>query len=244
MNQIDIKSLFYELQKQMEAKLSTNRRVITHPGMKGDASELNWIEWLKTYLPKRYSVDKAFIIDCKSNVSDQIDIVIYDQQYTPFVFNQDSAIYIPAESVYAIFEVKQDLNKVNIEYAGKKAESVRTLVRTSAPIPHAGGYYPPKEHNRILAGLLTLSNSWAEPLGDNFEKAIMDLNGDQELDIGCALHHGSFKVSKNGNKRLFEKSTAEEAFIFFFLKLLMELQKFGTTPAMDIECYARSLDSI
>ena len=122
----------------MITKLSTNRMSIIHPGAKGDVSELNWIQWLKDYLPKRYCVDKAFIIDCENNISDQIDVVIYDQQYSPFVFNQDSVIYIPAESVYAVFEVKKELNKEYIEYAEKKAGSVRSLHRTSAPIPHAG----------------------------------------------------------------------------------------------------------
>ncbi len=244
MRKIELKELFYDLQNQMISKLSTNRKAILHPGTKGDASELNWIEWLKTYLPKRYCVDKAFIIDCENNISDQIDVVIYDQQYSPFAFNQDSAIYIPAESVYAIFEVKQELNKEYIEYAGAKAESVRNLTRTSAPIPHAGGYYPPKPHKEILAGILTLTSSWAEPLGTSFEDCIKNLPEQQRLNIGCALQSGSFFVSYLDNKPSIEKSTQQEAFIFFFLKLLMELQKLGTIPAMDIECYAKALDSI
>ena len=83
MKNINLKGLFYDLQNQMNSKLTTNRRNISHPGTKGDSSEEGWIEWLRTYLPKRYCVDKAFIIDCENNISDQIDIVIYDQQYCP-----------------------------------------------------------------------------------------------------------------------------------------------------------------
>lgn len=244
MNKIDLKQLFYDLQKQMITKLSTNRMSIMHPGAKGDASELNWIQWLKDYLPKRYCVDKAFIIDCENNISDQIDVVIYDQQYSPFVFNQDSVIYIPAESVYAVFEVKQELNKEYIEYAGKKAGSVRSLHRTSAPIPHAGGFYPPKPPGKIIAGILTLSSTWAEPLGPSLEEHIKNLPTNQGLDIGCCLQYGSFKVNYNDSQISIEKSTSEESFIYFFLKLLMELQKLATIPAMEIECYARALDSI
>jgi len=40
------------------------------------------------------------------------------------------------------------------------------------------------------------------------------------------------------------KSTEEESLIFFFLKLLIELQSLGTTPAIDINCYGSALDSI
>lgn len=175
MNKIDIKSLFLSLQEQMTTKLSTNREMILHPGTKGDASELNWIKWFEDYLPKRYNVNKAFVIDCEGNISEQIDVVIYDRQYSPFIFNQDSVFYIPAESVYAIFEVKQELNKQYIEYAGEKAASVRRLKRTSAVIPHAGGQYSPKVPFTIIAGILTLSSSWNPPLGESLEESLQSL---------------------------------------------------------------------
>lgn len=239
----DLKEIFLELQTQMIDKLSTNRKILKHAPTKGDASELNWIKWLKEYLPKRYKVDKAFLIDCNNNLSDQIDVVVYDQQYTPFVFNQDGAIYIPVESVYAIFEVKQDLSKDYIIYAGKKAASVRALHRTSAHVYHVDGCSPPKKHAPIIAGILSLSSSWNPPLGESFEKCILGLTNNQRLDFGCALEHGSFMVNY-GDETKIEKSTKEEALIFFFLKFLMALQKLGTVPAIDIECYAKALDSI
>lgn len=244
MGKINIKDLFYDLQNQMIAKHCTNRRGIPHPGTKGDTSELNWIQWLKDYLPKRYCVDPAFIIDCTGDVSDQIDLVIYDQQYTPFVFFQDGVRYIPAESVYAVFEVKQELSKANVEYAGKKALSVRSLRRTSAPIPHAGGFYPPKLHNEIITGILTLSSTWIEPFGKPFEDMIAKSPSNERLNMGCVLQSGSFKIDFCEQVPKLQKSTQEESLMFFFLTLLMDLQKLGTIPAMDIECYATVLDSI
>lgn len=239
-----LKDLFIDMQKQMASKLLTDSNFILHPSTKGDAGELNWIQWLKTYLPKRYNVDKAYIIDSNDNISEQIDIVIYDQQYSPFVFNQDSAIYIPAESVYAVFEVKPKLNKAAVEYAGKKAESVRRLKRTSVSVPSLGGCKEIKKPYRIISGILTLTSSWNPPLGDSFEKCIKGMNDNQRLDLGCALQHGSFKVIKEDSGLRFEKSTSDEAFIFFFLKLFMELQKLGTAMPIDIEAYAKALDSI
>ena len=41
------------------------------------------------------------VIDHEGNVSQQIDIVLYDVFYTPFIFNHDGFKYIPAEGVYA-----------------------------------------------------------------------------------------------------------------------------------------------
>lgn len=241
MTEINIKKLFYGLQQQMQQKLQTNRAFIHHPGTKGDTLEINWIKMLCDYLPQRYSVDSAFIIDYENNMSDQIDIVIYDRQYSPFVFNQDDVKYIPAESVYAIFEVKQDISKEHITYAAEKAESVRKLQRTSAPIYHAGGRFEPKSLNKILAGILTLDSVWTPGLGDSFDTYISNLTGDRKLDIGCVLNAGSFKFE--GEDQLII-STEEESLIFFFLNLLIELQKLGTIPAMDILKYAESLESI
>ena len=111
MGHIELQKLFAGLQNQMTAQLSTDREFITHPGSKGDALENTWIEWLRNYLPNRYSVEKAIVIDCEGNTSDQIDIVIYDNWYTPFIFTQNGFQYIPAEGVYAVFEVKPKISK-------------------------------------------------------------------------------------------------------------------------------------
>lgn len=243
MQEVTLKSIFYNLQKQMVQKLSSGREVLFHAPTKGDASEINWIDWLKTYLPKRYQVDKAFIIDSNNRFSDQLDLVIYDQQYSPFVFKQDGAIYIPAESVYAVFEVKQELNKETFEYASDKIKSVRLLNRTSAPIVHADGVImKPKPPFRILGGMLTLDTTWTDVFGEPFQNCFRCFEEFGQVDLGCVIQKGAFKI--NYADQSFETSTQEEALIYFFLKLLIELQKLGTVPAMDIEAYARAIDSI
>ena len=57
---------------------------IGHTTTLGDTCELKWIDWLKKYLPERYCIDKAFIIDSKGNLSQQIDVVIYDRTIYSF----------------------------------------------------------------------------------------------------------------------------------------------------------------
>jgi len=53
---VNIKQIFGGLQNQMKAKLSLNRKVIKHPTSKGDASELEWIDMFRSYLPEGYCV--------------------------------------------------------------------------------------------------------------------------------------------------------------------------------------------
>jgi hypothetical protein len=228
----------------MLAKLQTNQESIKHPGTKGDATELNWIEMLESYLPERYKVAKAFVLDLNGHLSGQIDIVIFDRHYSPFLFNQDDTLYIPAESVYAVLEVKPELNKENVKYAADKAASVRVLRRTSAKIPHAGGVYKARKPFEILAGILTTSSSWKPPLGSKFESVLTALSKDQKLNFGCALQSGAFEILSDGKNELsVRKSKSSDSLIFFFLTLLSRLQQLGTVPAIDIKEYANSLHS-
>ncbi|CAD0299356.1 DUF6602 domain-containing protein [Xanthomonas hortorum] len=139
MTQPALINLLDHLHKQVEAELETARLALHHPTDKGDASEQVWIKLLNTYLPKRYVVSKAHVVDSDGNFSQQIDIVVHDRQYSPFVFSYQGVHYVPAESVYAVFEAKQEINAETMSYAQIKAESVRKLVRTSMPVPTVDG---------------------------------------------------------------------------------------------------------
>ncbi|CAH1059733.1 DUF6602 domain-containing protein [Paenibacillus pseudetheri] len=238
---VNMRELFLDMQQEMIMKLNSLRKHITHAPSKGDAVELSWIEFLSTYLPNRYCVDTAFVVDHKGTCSDQIDIVIYDQQYSPFVFCHAGVKYIPAENVYGVFEVKQNLNKQHIEYAANKAESVRKLERTSVRIIHAGGTYPARPLFNILSGIITTTSDWTPPFGKSFNEAVGALKQLQLIDIGCVLDSGCFLLQPKGT---YDISSMDETLVFFFIKLFSLLQNLGTVPAMDIDLYSQALDSI
>ncbi len=213
--QVNLHELFLRLQQQMTANLLTDREVLSHSGTKGDAAEVHWRAMLTRYLPQRYCPDKAFVVDCEGNISEQIDVVIYDRHYSPFLFNQDDARYVSAESVYAVFEAKQEITAQHVKYARQKAASVRRLRRTSAPIPHAGGIYKPRKPRRILAGILGLESSWFPPFGRPLRKALSATDPLERLDLGCALKHGSFEA-KYRSQGIFSirTSTPETSLVF------------------------------
>lgn len=268
MNKIDLKLLFEGLQNQMNSQLNTNREFITHPGSKGDALENAWIEWLRDYLPNRYSVDKAIVIDCEGNTSHQIDIVIYDNWFTPFIFSQNGFHYIPAEGVYAVFEVKPDINgsvngKSYIEYSGEKIESVRTLKRTSTSMINSGKTIGARALTKIIGGILTSSNSFTHSNNDTIEKHIKSLIKLKSIDLGCIANYGSFYVDYKGeedieltdfNKRYYEYyenrkfdkmifSKSDNSLVSFFLQLTRYLQQaIGTIAAIDLNAYAKAID--
>lgn len=241
-SKVELSEMFMSLQKEMRSKLETGRECFGHPTAKGDDSEHGWLEWFADYLPKRYDVKRAFVLDSRGNISDQIDVVIFDRQYSPFLLRRDSSCYVPAESVYAVLEVKQIMDKENIVYAREKAKSVRTLHRTSAPIPHAGGIYKPKELMPILSGILTYDCSWSPPFGEPFKHSLETTNIDDRLDLGCSICNGSFEARYNaeGLEHL-EVATQEKALVFFFLKLTARLQELGTVAAIDLDSYLETI---
>lgn len=226
------------LQARLEGGLRGNRAAVTHPGARGEASEEDWLRILKDHLPHRYQADRAFVIDSLGSRSEQIDIVIYDRQYSPYLYNQANQRYIPAESVYGVIEVKQDLNREHVRYAGAKAASVRRLHRTSAPIPFADGSYQPRLLPRILAGLVTYQSSWYPPFGDALGAALVELQAEEQLDIGCALVNGTFETaySNDGKLNLFATG-AERSLVQFLMRLLKHLQALATAPAIDYQAY-------
>lgn len=241
---IDVKELFADLQGEMIAKHKTNSKNVPHPGTKGDVTEINWIEWLRSYLPKRYTVDKGFVVDHEGKLSQQIDVIIYDTQFCPFIFNHDGVKYIPAESVYAVFEVKQKLTTDYIKYAGEKAKSVRVLKRTTKPIVGAERSLSAKKPKDIICGLLAASSSWnAKNEEANLKSALLK-DVDSKLDLICSLQTKSYKLDYLQERVTAHCSAVNESLMFFFVNLFVLLQDMGNPPAMDIMAYAKAMDSI
>lgn len=238
---VNIRDLFLAKQQTLIAALTETRSVIPHAGEKGTASELRWLNML-CELPRRYQARKGFVIDCHGHMSEQIDVIIHDAQYSPLLFEGESTCFVPAESVYAVFDVKQTVTKHEIEYAADKAASVRRLHRTSAPVYHLGGVSEGRPPGDINAGILALESEWSPPFGDPFKKTLAGLNGERSLQVGCALRHGAFECYRDDESELrIHVSPADVALMSFFLGLLQLLQRMGTAPALDLAAYGAAL---
>lgn len=239
MSEWSLATLLASLHEDIQQRLSIVRRSFNHPGAKGDASERVWIEMLQKYLPRRYQAATAHVVDSLGNFSQQIDVVVFDRQYSPFIFNYQGQTIVPAESVYGVLEAKQSASADMVAYAQEKVASVRRLHRTSLPIPHAGGTYPPKSLIPILGGLLTFESDWSPALGHSFEQALLKESGNGRLEIGCVAAHGHFFFDAQNNRyQMINGGKPATAFLF---NLIAQLQFSGTVPMIDIEAYGKWL---
>lgn len=237
-NEKFLRDAFASEQECLAASLKSSFR-ITHNGDRGEVNEQFFIDFLRAYLPSRYTVEKAIVLDSLGQVSHSIDIVVFDRQYTPTLLDNKKHRYVPAEAVYAVFECKPSIDKGYLEYAADKIASVRKLHRTSVDIHHAGGIFKKKELFPIIGGILAAKVEWADGFGESFMKNHQALTGDKQVDCGFAASGACFDIFADQNAYTFGPS--ENALAYFAFRLLWKLQSLATVPAVDWMAYAKTL---
>lgn len=80
----------------------------------------------KQIIPQKFATEQSvFIIDSEGNVSNEVDLAIFDETYTPYIFHYGRLKFIPVEAVAVVVECKSSsLKKKELE---KWAESIKAL---------------------------------------------------------------------------------------------------------------------
>lgn len=80
-----------------------------HGGLTGDYREQTWIKLFRSIIPKKFSMAQGvIIIDSDGRISNEVDIAVYDEQYTPYVFQYNTLKFIPIEAVAVVIECKSN----------------------------------------------------------------------------------------------------------------------------------------
>lgn len=249
----DLPKAFRLQQERLLNSHASIRSVTDHPGTLGDHSEVDWVEMLSDFLPARYAVGPIFAIDSRGATSNQIDVAVYDKQYSPMWFGSKNKVeFVPVESVYAAFEVKPMLDTTYLTYAQEKIASVRRLHRTSAAIKHAGGVYratdPAEKH--VIGGILAAHSGWTTYDGSlmKLREHLPEVGGDGSLDLGIALDTVAFDftpapVDGEGGEpaTALTFSNDGDQLIHFAIRLFDQLQRLGTVLALDMREYQAAL---
>lgn len=217
--------------------VSTN----SHNGAHGDATESAWLKLLEEYLPGRYRVAKAFAVDHKGNTTKQLDCIVYDAHFTPKLFGEDSSLYVPAEAVYATFEIKQSVDVSALEDAAEKAASLRRLTRTSTSLIGPSGVpNPVRSPFPIVGGLLAMNASWADGLGRAFRENLQTYAGDQALDFVLTAESGFYDALDSVNSP--DVVTGEGSLIRGLFRLIRVLRDKNTVTPIDWKEYEKVLE--
>ncbi|WP_129600804.1 DUF6602 domain-containing protein [Anaerophilus nitritogenes] len=103
-----VKSKIKDNYKNMERVICGELEMASkHPGITGHCREEYWIGFFRKIIPQKFTLETGvMIIDSKGNVSNEVDIVVFDNQYTPYLFNYGSLKFIPIEAVSIVIECK------------------------------------------------------------------------------------------------------------------------------------------
>lgn len=249
----DIAAAFRRKQSILLESHASVRDILTHSTALGDHSETDWIGVLRDFLPERYIVGPIFAVDADGAMSEQIDVAVYDRQYSPLWFGSRAGFQVvPVEAVYAVFEVKPTVDSTYIAAACKKVASVRRLRRTSASIKHAGGAYsatdPAAKH--IIGGLLAAKASWVNRQStlEKLAEHLPPVGEEGSLDIGIAVESVAFdytpvpvELGSREEEIPLEFSSESDQLIHFGIRLFRQLQQLGTVLAIDMGKYESAL---
>ncbi|RRD94679.1 hypothetical protein EII17_07160 [Clostridiales bacterium COT073_COT-073] len=121
----DIRENYRKLEHELVTQLSYE---VEHDVTTGTNREEIWVEFFRRIIPKKFNIARSvFIIDSHENCSKEVDIAIYDEQYTPYIFNYGNIKFIPIEAVAAVVQCKsRTLTKSNLEEWVQRIESLRT----------------------------------------------------------------------------------------------------------------------
>lgn len=73
----------------------------------GTYREAVWKSLFEKIIPKKFCIDQGvFIIDSNGEISAEVDLAIFDEQYTPYIFNYGKIKFIPIEAVAVVIQCK------------------------------------------------------------------------------------------------------------------------------------------
>lgn len=227
--------------KSLNSKMVKEMQLLSeHDGITGNYREEMWLDFFRRIIPKKFSMAQGvLIIDSKGKVSKEVDIAVYDEQYTPYVFQYNTLKFIPIEAVVVAIECKStDFKEEDLK---DWADSIDKLETQASGIARLVNGYATNITNttqcttrpiKILASIKTnvkqsTINERAERLGDKFDFIIQQK--DENLRTLVVMNKNEGKTLDWWGKRLTQVKNKGE------LENLIDtnLKIFGITKTKD-----------
>lgn len=114
----------------------------------GSYREHVWMSLFEMIVPKKYCIEQSvFIIDSYGNKSREVDLVIFDELYTPYIFNYGEIKFIPIEAVAAVVQCKS--HKVTYNNVLEWKNSIRKLFTSLDSVARMATYIADNEGPRV-----------------------------------------------------------------------------------------------
>lgn len=169
-----------------------------HGGIVGHYREKIWAQMFQNIIPKKFVIEQSvFIIDSYGKVSKEVDLAIFDEMYTPYVFKYYDLKFIPIEAVAVVVQCKsKNMETQNLkewkESISNLHTSSRSLVRIQSCL--ASGGVPTQTATRPLCILCCLNNEL-----QNLTEFDAIIRANEKEDIST-YSLGKYTVHDNGSE--------------------------------------------
>ncbi|GAC41226.1 DUF6602 domain-containing protein [Paenibacillus popilliae] len=100
----DIIHNYIETERSMVSQLYFKHQ---HGSSIGGFREEIWKEFFQQIVPRKFVAEQSvFIIDSSGQVSNEVDLAVFDETYTPYIFRKGRLKFIPIEAVAVAVECK------------------------------------------------------------------------------------------------------------------------------------------
>lgn len=125
----NIKENFERTEKDIVNKLYFKT---PHGSTIGWHRERIWGEMFENIVPRKFVVEHSvFIIDSYGKVSKEVDLVIFDETYTPYIFSYGELTFIPVEAVSVVIECKStSMDQKGLEEWANSIKCLKTSKRS------------------------------------------------------------------------------------------------------------------
>lgn len=119
-----------------------------HQGIIGGFRETVWKQLFEQIIPHKFVVEQSvFIVDSFGNVSNEVDLAIIDETYTPYIFRYGKLKFVPIEAVAAVVECKSNTMK-NIKLSDW-LDQIEKLKTSQLSIARMHAYFVTNESDRV-----------------------------------------------------------------------------------------------
>ncbi|MBE0529675.1 MAG: hypothetical protein IH626_02545 [Rhodospirillales bacterium] len=221
--------------------------LMPHYGERGRIAEEIIKSALERVLPKRFSIGNGVIVSSKGQVSEQIDIVIYDNFFNSPIPSAFGPSVFPVESVYASIEVKATLTPKELDASLEDIKGLREIGSRKHVVisryEDVGGSKKVVSEKRISTvpprsyvvafrqrGLGRSYEDFVGALGASLDKVDTHVHG------VCVLSTDWFAARKPMSSPAVVVGQEGEALLNLYLSILRGQQNFAVYP-MDVEAY-------
>lgn len=165
-------------------------KVDNHGTTCGTNREYIWKTLFEQLIPKKLNIAQSvFIIDSYGNVSNEVDLAIFDEQYTPYIFRYGKIQFIPIEAVAAVIECKSKTLKK--EDLGNWVEEIKKLKTNSESITRLA---------TNITGTSAPTQKYTRPIIINCNLAKEEYDKDFDIVLSADEKAESIKIIINGGE--------------------------------------------